>query len=725
MPDVHRSLVILTNKHQQLVSIKIRESNCNDTTLRHILGLPNIQTIHMEDCEITGFDIPEKVHLLDELSLKGSRLTDPGFFNICLNINTDRLSLLDLSATYVTLANMEDFEGTFSGLRVLRLLDCPQLTNVGIVSLLNKVGLALEVLYIKHISLTLDNVDTLQSYFPALRDLTVNCREMAESGRVGLCNRIGDDLQKLSLSFFSFTDTGFFNICRNINTDRLSILDLCFTLVVFVNVSDFKFTFSGLEVLSLEEESDHSVAVGHAEDERVDDENSPFPICLLNNIGPKMKELSIIFDFTDSFHTLNNINTLALDFSSLRVLKLDCIICDAALVRIFNKIGKQLEELRLKCPNVTLSNIEDTSCTFPNLKVLSVFSRALTNIGLVGLLRRCGQQLTELRLECSIITLSNVEDLTSTFPKLKLVKIFCRAFTEKGLVGLCNRVGDQLEELCLSCLDATFSNFQNMTCTFPKLKELTLGCRSLTDLALAGLYNRIGQQLESLQLTCHDYSLSGSLDFACTFPRLKVLNVFIRQLSDLGVVGLCNRIGEQLEELRLDCPDATFSNFEDMTCTFPKLKELSLVCQTLTDLALVGLCNRIGQQLERLKLHCPKSALRNIEGITVTFPKLRELNFFISGEPADHVLIRLCNQVGEDLEKLSMNNCSLALENIEQLTVTFSKLKTLNISNSATSTSNIIAFIKNVCQNLERLQMFNSKMDTRTLQAEFPSLIIR
>merc|ERR1711860_268149 len=108
----------------------------------------------------------------------------------------------------------------------------------------------------------------------------------------------------------------------------------------------------------------------------------------------------------------------------------------------------------------------------------------------------------------------------------------------------------------------------------------------------------------------------------CSFPKLKLMELICPALTDFGLVRLCNKVGQQLDDLGIQSK-VTLSDIEDMTCSFPKLKLMKLSCPALTDLGLVGLCNRIGQQLEQLALRCNAVTLSNIEDMTCSFPKLK------------------------------------------------------------------------------------------------------
>ena len=335
-------------------------------------------------------------------------------------------------------------------------------------------------------------------------------------------------LEELSLQSSFLTHRGFFNICSNINTDSLSVLDL--TYITFVNASTYTCTFSGLKLLRLK--------------------------------------------------------TFGGDV-------------DNAIVDLLNRIGPSLMELEISCKVVTLSNIEDMTCSFPKLKLMRLNCPALTDLGLVRLCNRIGLQLEQLVLRSNAVTLSNIEDMTCSFPKLKLMELICPALTDFGLVRLCNKVGQQLEDLGIQS-KVTLSDIEDMTCSFPKLKLLELSCPALTDLGLVGLCNRIGQQLEDLRLfQCEIVALSNIEDMTCSFPKLKLMWLLCPAITDIGLTGLCNKVGQQLEELKI-MSNVTLNNLEDMTCIFPMLEVLEIRDSNISATNLIAFIRKICINLERL-----------------------------------------------------------------------------------------------------------------------------
>jgi len=235
----------------------------------------------------------------------------------------------------------------------------------------------------------------------------------------------------------------------------------------------------------------------------------------------------------------------------------------------------------------------------PKLKVLILVSCCkLTDIGLVSLLNLTdGESLIELNLALTKITLSNIGDLTNRFPNLKKLSLRrCDNITDAGIILLLTRVGGDLEDLDLSETNVTLDNIGDLTNRFPNLKKLNLlGCRNITDAGTVLLLNRVGGDLEDLDLSDTNITLNSMGDLNSRFLKLEVLSFyFCRNITDAGTILLLNRVGGELKHLNLSDTNIALNRMGDLTSSFPKLEYVDLKgCPNITEANVISLLSKV------------------------------------------------------------------------------------------------------------------------------------
>ena len=276
-----------------------------------------------------------------------------------------------------------------------------------------------------------------------------------------------------------------------------------------------------------------------------------------------------------------------------------CKLTDIGLVSLLNLTeGESLIDLNLALTKITLSNIGDLTNRFPNLKKLSLRRcDNITDAGIILLLTRVGGDLEDLDLSETNVTLDNIGDLTNRFPNLKKLSLLgCCNITDAGIIMLLNRVGGDLEDLDLSETNLTLDNIGDLTNRFLNLKKLNLlGCRNITDAGTVLLLNRVGGDLEDLDLSDTNITLNSIGDLNSRYLKLEVLSFyFCRNITDAGTILLLNRVGGELKHLNLSDTNIALNRMGDLTSSFPKLEYVDLKgCPNITEANVISLLSKV------------------------------------------------------------------------------------------------------------------------------------
>ena len=256
---------------------------------------------------------------------------------------------------------------------------------------------------------------------------------------------------------------------------------------------------------------------------------------LLNLIdGKSLTELDVDLSTCYNNHKVfSKISSCETTFPNLEVLNIIFYKMTEENLNVFlERSGDKLKNLNLRHSEISLDSICYLPITFPWLEILDLgFCRNLTDAGFLSLLNRVGVQLTRLDINSNSLSLSQADSLNVTFPKLKeLYMEGCCNITDSGFISLLNRVGAQLTSLNIKRNSLSLSQVDSLTATFPKLVELDMeDCRNITDFGFLSLLNRAGR-LSSFRIINIDktnVSAACVADLRTKCPRIQLVSTSI------------------------------------------------------------------------------------------------------------------------------------------------------------------------------------------------------
>ena len=290
-------------------------------------------------------------------------------------------------------------------------------------------------------------------------------------------------LKVLNLSLCrKLTDIGVVGLLNLTDGETLIELDLQYTDITLNNIEDLNINLSKLEVLILD---------------GCNNVTDTGTLSLLNRVGCELKTLGL----TETKITLDNIGDLATRFSKMEHLFLSTLsnVTDAGTISLLNRVGGELKTLELSDTNITLDNIGDLNTTLLKLENLGLNNcDNITDTGTISLLNRVGGELKTLELAFTNITLDNIGDLATRFSKMENLDFgWCSNITDAGTLSLLNRVGHELKTLNLSSTNISLDNIGDLNTTFPKLRTLDLSeCDNITEAGVISLLNKVGDGVE-------------------------------------------------------------------------------------------------------------------------------------------------------------------------------------------------------------------------------------
>ena len=278
--DVDDSIEFLVARHRELEEFSIFFADCSDRSLQSLLTL-NVVKLFFMSAIITGENLNpalEYSQCLQNLTFIGClELTDDGFASILSKSGGNLKSLIVFVSDRITLSAINSFGTSFPLLKELNLSCCRSLSDNGLISFLNKTGGNLTVLDIGGTPVTLASIDTLTTTLLHLENLGLSeCHELTDVGFVNILNKVGEKLECLDLwetsialsDLSSLTtslpnlkklklgrcpdlaDDGFVNILNRVG-ERLENLAVQETGVTLVNIGHLTINLPLLEKLNL------------------------------------------------------------------------------------------------------------------------------------------------------------------------------------------------------------------------------------------------------------------------------------------------------------------------------------------------------------------------------------------------------------------------------------------------------------------------------------------
>jgi len=265
------SLKILARRRPELECVDIRESLCTDKTLRVLIHHHNIKVVRLCGSNVTGERLVSPsitngsvIQVLD-LS-RCEKLTDKGLLCL-LNKTGGTLKVLNISGTNLSLSNVESVKSRLSLLEVLNMQMCSNVSESGVIALLNKIGTTLKSLDLSWTEVTFSELGSLTTDLPVLECLKLrSCKNLIHSGAIDLLNKTGTTLKFLSLSsskvssseleslttHFPVMETLHLDYCPNLtDSGAMKFLKQAGGTLRILSIRDTKLSFTDSEYFTL------------------------------------------------------------------------------------------------------------------------------------------------------------------------------------------------------------------------------------------------------------------------------------------------------------------------------------------------------------------------------------------------------------------------------------------------------------------------------------------
>jgi len=429
-------LLILQLCGSTLRSLYISETNVTEENLSEYMGtLPCLENLIMSDC---------------------NQLTDKGLLQI-LQLCRSTLRSLDISYTDITGENLSEYKGTLPCLENLNMQFCDQLTNKGLLQILQLCGSTIRSLDISETKITGENLSEYKRTLPCLENLNMSdCEQLTNKGLLQILQLCGSTLRSLDISNTNITGE---------------------------NLSEYKGTLPCLENLNM------------SSCKQLTDKGL-LQILLL--CGSTLRTLviwgtnvtgEIFFEYMGTLPCLNT-----LDMSNCKQLT------NKGLLQILHLCGSTLKSLVIWGTNVTGENLSEYKGTLPCLNTLDMSNcKQLTNKGLLQILQFCGSKLRSLNIGFTKITGEYLSEYKITLPCLENLNMSdCNQLTDKGLLQLLQLCGSTLRSLVIGVTNITGEYLSKYKGTLPYLENLNMTfCEQLTNKGLLQILQLCRSKLRS------------------------------------------------------------------------------------------------------------------------------------------------------------------------------------------------------------------------------------
>ena len=375
----------LVKKHPEILMFQLGKENYWETSeftstgLNEIFSLPSLSSLIIRgSIEFTsGINVNIVSKQLQTLQLIRNRTLNNDWFLQILEQCGSTLKSLTLENSNITDEILIKYKGTLPCLENLNMSDCNQLTNKGLLQILQLCGSTLRSLDIEGTNITGENLSEYKGTLPCLEILNMSCcKKLTNKGLLQILQLIGSTLRSL---------------------------DIGFTRITVENLSEYKGTLPCLENL------------GMTLCNRVTNKGL---LQILQLCGSTLRSLDIsstaitgenLSEFKGTLPYLEN-----LDMSSCKQLT------NKGLLQILQLCESALRSLDIGYTQITGENLSEYKGTLPCLENLNMsYCRQLTNTGLLQILQLCGSTLRSLNISGTNITEENLSEYKRTLPCLE------------------------------------------------------------------------------------------------------------------------------------------------------------------------------------------------------------------------------------------------------------------------------------------------------------------
>jgi len=492
-----------------------------DTGLVHLLNLsgPNLKILGLESTGVTGEGLSalaEPLAKLESLDLDVcEQLTDTGLLNL-VRLSSQSLKRLCLASTGITGESLSNFNGRLDKLQSLCLKYCQQLTDEGLLNMLELSQKSLARLCLKYTKISGEGLDSFSAgRLENIQCLNLNvCEQLSDDGLVNLIKISHQTLKELSLVRTSITGEGLSAAHFDGQMDRLEMLDLTgcreFTNNGLVNVlrlshgslrnlslSNTRVTGAGLDTFPEELKQLEYLGLGGCKWLKDTGLRSLLSLCKPSLIEVCLKGTNISGKGLSAFAgRLEQLDSVCL--SGCKQFK------DRGLLNLLNISKHSVRKLCLNSTSISGRGLSNFKGLLENVESMDLSGcKLLRDGGLVNLLRISMHNLRNLCLESTRISGKGLAALTGHFEKLESLDLSgCKQLTDVGLLNILRISRFSLKKVWLQSTHISGEALTEYTGKMEKLETLGLGgCKKVKYTGLSNLLRVAGKQLKELQLS--------------------------------------------------------------------------------------------------------------------------------------------------------------------------------------------------------------------------------
>ena len=466
LSEVKGQLLYLENLHLRSFT------QLNDSGLLQILKLcgKSLRVLNISFSSISGenlFEYPGSM-LVDLTLSHCSQLSDQGLIQI-FKLCGRTLKHLNLSFSNITGERILHCSETPLVVENLDLTECKQITNKGLLQILQLCGNTLKSLSLQGTRATGENLAHLKGGLPRLEILNLmSCKQLTDAGLLVILHLSKHSLRSLNLGHTDITGD---------------------------NLAAYNIDLSCLEILNLESCNNLT--------------DKGFQL-FLQIIGKSVKSLNLV-------HTNITGEYIPEYDEALPCLeKLNLTYCnqltDRGLRKTLERCRDSLEYLELGWTGITGENMTEFTGTLHRVEYLNLTCcQHLTNRGLGQMLNLCCRRLKSLNLVKTKISGENLTGLEGYLPCLESLNLSnCPRLTDQGLICFLRMCGSTLTTLSMGGTHFTGEHFKDFNQTLPLLKSLSLiGCGKLTPNGLLYLLKLCERSKLRYLYLAHCTKLSG------------------------------------------------------------------------------------------------------------------------------------------------------------------------------------------------------------------------